>query len=140
MRLSTKSRYGTRLILDIAMHCHDGPVRIQDIADRQRISAKYLERIVQILRRAGFIRSKRGHKGGHVLARPLEEISVGAIVRILEDDPALVECVQAQDACPNAEDCLTRRIWKEANDAMYERLDAITLKSLVACANVGVEL
>lgn len=140
MRLSTKSRYGTRLILDIAMHCQNGPVRIQDIADRQRISAKYLERIVQILRRAGFIRSKRGHKGGHVLAKPLADISVGAIVRILEDEPALVECVHVLEACPSAPDCVTRRIWKEANDAMYERLDAITLESLVTCASVGVEI
>lgn len=140
MRLSTRSRYGTRLILNIALHCQDGPVRIQDIADRQRISAKYLERIVQILRRAGYIRSKRGHKGGHVLARPLGEITVGAIVRILEDEAALVECVQVMDACPNAAECVTRRIWKEANDAMFERLDAITLDTLVTCATVGVDI
>ncbi len=133
MKLTTRSRYGTRMILDMALHDGNGPVRIKDIAARQGVSVKYLEKLVRELKQAGFVRSRRGPRGGHELARPLEAISVGDIVRALEGDLSLVECeAEAGVPCPRQADCLTREVWADAARAMHERLDAITLADLVA--------
>lgn len=133
MKLTTRSRYGTRMILDMAMHGQNGPVRIKDIATRQGVSVKYLEKLVRELKLAGFVKSRRGPRGGHELARPLGDITIGAIVRALEGDISLVECdgEPGGRSCPRWADCLTREVWAEAARAMHERLDAITLADLV---------
>ena len=134
MRLTTRSRYGTRMVLDIAQHCENGPVRIQDIADRQGVSAKYLEKLIRKLKDVGFIKSKRGPRGGHSLARPATEIPIGEVVHALEGDGSLVECRTGKEDCSRLEVCLTRRLWREASDAMYARLNSITLADLLADA------
>jgi Rrf2 family protein len=134
MKLSTKSRYGTRLILDIAANCQDGPVRISETAARQKISVKYLERIVQVLKNAGYVKSKRGNKGGHLLAKPVGEITVGEIVRVLEGECFLVDCIGDASACANAASCITRKVWFDASKAMFEKLDAINFGDLVDLA------
>ncbi|WP_300157296.1 Rrf2 family transcriptional regulator [Solidesulfovibrio sp.] len=135
MKLTTRSRYGTRMILDMALHGGDGPVRIKDIAERQGVSVKYLEKLVRELKQAGFVRSRRGPRGGHELAMPLETISVGDIVRTLEGELSLVECESDPGRpCPRLADCLTREVWVEASKAMHQALDAITLADLVARA------
>ena len=132
MKLTTRSRYGTRMILDMAINGHNGPVRIKDVAARQGVSVKYLEKLVRDLKSAGFVRSRRGPRGGHELDKPLESISVGDIVRALEGDLSLVECGDEQSACPRQADCLTRGVWMEAARAMHDKLDSITLADLVA--------
>ena len=132
MKLTTRSRYGTRMILDMAMHGQNGPVRIKDIAARQGVSVKYLEKLVRELKNAGFVRSRRGPHGGHELALPLEAISVGDIVRALEGDLSLVECDGSDGLCPRSAACLTRGVWMDAARAMHEKLDSITLADLVA--------
>jgi len=134
MRLTTRSRYGTRMVLDIAQHSGPGPVRIQDIADRQGVSAKYLEKIIRKLKDAGLIKSKRGPRGGHLLSRPTTEILIGEVVRALEGDTSLVECRTGKDDCGRLEVCLTRRLWSEAANAMYDHLNSITLADLLADA------
>ena len=131
MKLTTRSRYGTRMILDLALHGQNGPVRIKDIAARQGVSIKYLEKLVRELKLAGFVSSRRGPRGGHILARPLEEISIGAIVRALEGDLSLVDCDSHDVSCPRLAECLTRKVWVEAARAMHEKLDAITLADLL---------
>lgn len=131
MRISTRSRYGTRMMLDIALHSTDGPVRIQDVADRQGLSIKYLEKLIRVLKDGGFIKSKRGPKGGHMPAKPLERITVGAVVRILEGDGQLVQCSGDESCCVNEPMCLTRRVWKAAANAMFEKLESITFADLV---------
>jgi Rrf2 family protein len=132
MKLTTRSRYGTRMILDMARHGQDGPVRIKDIAARQGVSVKYLEKLVRELKQAGFVKSRRGPRGGHELALPLSEISVGAIVRVLEGDLALVDCCDNGQACPRQGTCPTRDVWIEAGRAMHASLDAVTLADLLA--------
>lgn len=132
MKLTTRSRYGTRMILDMALHSQNGPVRIKDIAARQGVSVKYLEKLVRELKLAGFVTSRRGPHGGHVLARPLEEITIGAIVRALEGDITLVDCDGDKSACPRLTACLTRGVWVEAARAMHDKLDSITLADLVS--------
>lgn len=131
MRLTTRSRYGTRMALDIAQHCDNGPVRIQDIAERQGVSIKYLEKLIRKLKEAGFVISKRGPRGGHSLACPAEEIPIGEIVRVLEGDGSLVECRAGDNSCERLEVCLTRRLWHEAAEAMYERLNSFSLADML---------
>lgn len=132
MRLTTRSRYGTRMALDIAQNGQNAPVRISDIAERQGVSVKYLEKLIRELKLAGFIRSKRGPRGGHMLAKEPGEISVGEIVRVLEGDVSLVECTGDESVCDRTDTCLTRSLWQQAAEAMYEKLNSITLADLMA--------
>lgn len=136
MRLTTKSRYGAKMLLDIALHSDEGPVRIRDISERQGISVKYLEKLIRKLKEARYIKSKRGPKGGHVITRPLEDISVGDLVRVLEGDAQLEEC-SGPDAARVEDACLTHRVWVEANKAMFAKLDSITFSELVAEAQTS---
>jgi len=131
MQLTTRSRYGLRMLLDIAMHGGEGPVRIQDIARRRNISVKYLEQLIRELKKSGLIISKRGPKGGHLLAVPPDEIRVGDVVRTLEGRIALTECVVNKRVCGIAEDCLTREIWTRATNSMFKELDSIKLSELL---------
>ena len=131
MKLSTRSRYGTRLMLDMAQHYNKGPIQLGDIAKRQDVSVKYLEQIIIPLKRAHYIESVRGPKGGHILTKPPEEITVGEIVALLEDSSCLVECCEDTTVCDRADLCPTRGLWKEASEAMFDRLAAITLADLV---------
>jgi Rrf2 family transcriptional regulator, iron-sulfur cluster assembly transcription factor len=131
MKLSTRSRYGTRLMLDMAQHYNQGPVQLGDIAKRQDVSVKYLEQIIIPLKKAHYIESVRGPKGGHILTRPPEEITLGEIVALLEDGTNLVECSNDAGVCQRADSCPTRLVWKEAAEAMFARLHAITLADLV---------
>jgi len=135
MRLTTKSRYGTRMILDLAIHSKHGPVKLGDISKRQNISLKYLEKLVKKLKVAGYINSRRGPSGGHTLARPPEEITVGDIVRILEKHSAITDCSEKNSqicgVCDRAGECLSQWVWVEAGKAMFDRLDQITFAMLL---------
>jgi Rrf2 family protein len=132
MKFSTKSRYGTRLMLDMALHYDQGPVQLGDIAKRQDISVKYLEQIIIPLKKERYIKSVRGPKGGHILTKPPAEITVGEIVALLERGDSLTECSLNPQVCGRAARCPTRYVWKEAARAMFERLSAITLADLMA--------
>lgn len=131
MRLTTKGRYGMRLVLDIAQHEKYGPVSMAETSLRQDISAKYLERLVGELQRAGMVRSLRGREGGHLLAVPPEKITVGDIVRILEGESAQLTCSHNRLSCPRSVHCLTRSIWVAADQAMFEKLDSVTVRDIM---------
>jgi Rrf2 family protein len=131
MKLSTKTRYGTRLILDMAQHYGQGAIQLGEIANRQNISLKYLEQIIRPLKKADYVKSYRGAKGGHMLNRPPGEISVGEVVAVLEGGATLVRCDKNPDNCDRVDSCLTRYIWREAAEAMFERLSAITFADLL---------
>jgi len=134
MRLSTKSRYGTRMLIDIAENYHDGPVSVAEIASRTGISEKYMEKLIRRLKRAGLVLSKRGPKGGHILAKPAASITVGDVVRALEDWVVLKGCSLGKDACDTCarqDACPTKTVWEEANAAMFQTLDSYTLQSLL---------
>ena len=131
MKLSTRSRYGTRLMVDIARNSNLGPVRIHDIAKRQDISVKYLEQLIIPLKKADLIKSMRGPKGGHLLGKPKEKITVGGIVRVLEKDTGLVPCVETTDMCNMSDSCVTRDLWLKATAAVYDILDSVTLSDLI---------
>lgn len=132
MRITTKSRYGTRMVLDIALHGQTGPVPISDIAQRQGISEKYLEKLINELKKAGLITSRRGVGGGHSLARPASRITAGDIVRALEKNEtmALAPCSDCGE-CTAAGQCMTRGIWIEAAQAIMRKLDSISIQDLL---------
>lgn len=135
MRLTTKSRYGTRLILDLAIYAKNGPVPLGDVAKRQNISVKYLEQLILKLKKAGLVDSQRGPFGGHMLAKPPNEITIGDIVRILEGSSAITDCAEMDDKlcaeCNRGGDCLSRWVWVEASKVMFDRLDQITVESII---------
>jgi Rrf2 family protein len=136
MKLSTRSRYGTRLILDMAQHAGSEPIQLGEIARRQNISLKYLEQIIRPLKNANYIKSFRGSKGGHLLARPPHEITVGEIVALLEGGSFLTRCCKNPDTCDRIDQCLTRFVWGEASRAMFARLNQISFADLIASGRI----
>ncbi len=131
MKISTRTRYGMRALLEIALAYGAGPVQIKTIAERQNISNKYLEQLIAIIKSAGFVRSLRGPHGGYVLAKPPQDIKLSEIFRALEGPVLTVECVENKDACASYADCVTRRLWIEVNDAILNVLEDKTLVDLV---------
>jgi Rrf2 family protein len=130
MKLSTRSRYGTRLLVDLARHNDQAPIQIGEVSKRQDISVKYLEQLIRPLKRAGFVNSVRGAKGGHLLAKRPEEIRLGDIVRLFEAHSDLVDCVSSPDNCPMSDDCRVRLAWQEATEVLYQKLDSVTIADL----------
>jgi Rrf2 family protein len=131
MRLSTKSRYGTRLMVELAERFHDRPVHLSTVARHQGISVKYLEQIIIPLKKANYVQSVRGPKGGHSLAKPPEAITIGEIVALLEDGASLAECSDNPKVCERSSVCATRYIWQEAAQAMFDKLHSITLANVL---------
>jgi Rrf2 family iron-sulfur cluster assembly transcriptional regulator len=130
MKLSTRSRYGARMMVDLASHYGEGFVQMEDISRRQGISFKYLEQLVPPLKKANLIESVRGPKGGHRLAKHPSEIAVGEIVRVLENDPGLSRCIENPGLCERSKACPTRRVWEMATEALYDTLNSVTLADL----------
>lgn len=133
MRLTTKSRYGTRLIIDIAINSKNGPVKLGDISKRQGMSLKYLEKLIKILKETGFVKSVRGPRGGYMLAKPMNNISVGDIVRVLEGSDSITDCSGKENicgVCNRAGECITQWIWMEASEAMFRKLNSFKLDKL----------
>ena len=134
MKLSTRSRYGTRLMLDLAEHFNKGPLHLNTIALRQGISVKYLEQIIIPLKKAKYIQSVRGPKGGHSLAKPPAEITIGEIVALLEDGASLAECSDNPMVCERSSICSTRYLWQVAAQVMFDKLHSITLADVLKMA------
>ena len=131
MKISTKGRYGTRALLDLALHKESEPILLKDIARRQDISLRYLEQIIPPLVTGGLIRSIRGARGGIVLAKDTREINVSDIIRILEGSIAPVECIDNPSMCERSVSCVTRDVWNELKEAIDNVLQSTTLQDLV---------
>ncbi|MGD8685603.1 MAG: Rrf2 family transcriptional regulator, partial [Syntrophobacterales bacterium] len=131
MRLSTRGRYGTRLMVDLAQHYADGPAPLAEIAKRQDLSAKYLEQLIILLKGTGLIRSTRGRRGGYMLARRPEEINLGEIIETLEGRLAIVDCVTEPELCDRSSECPTRYIWVGMTDMLKNQLFSLNLRDVV---------
>lgn len=132
MKISTKGRYALRLMLDLALNNTGAAVSLKDIAKRQSISDKYLEQIISILNKAGYVRSVRGAQGGYMLRKEPEEYTVGMILRLTEGTLAPVGCVGDEaEECEREDLCVTYIVWKKINDAINGVVDNITLQDLV---------
>lgn len=132
MKISTKGRYALRLMLDLAVYNTGEPVSLKDVARRQEISEKYLEQIISMLNKAGFVRSIRGAQGGYMLTRDPAEYTVGSILRLTEGDLAPVSCVGTESAvCDRKAECVAVRIWEMISDAVNGVVDHVTLADMV---------
>lgn len=130
MKLSTRSRYGTRMLLDIAENSNGKPVSVSDISKRLGVSVKYLEQLIRPLKRGGYLDSVRGPKGGHVLTKSPGEITVGEVVRLLEGGINLTDCVGDKGYCSRSPKCNVRNVWVDATRAMNDILDSITISQI----------
>ena len=131
MKISTKIRYGTRAVLELACHYGEGPIELKEIAKRENISLKYLEQVIVPLRTAGLVKSVRGSKGGYSLAKPPSGICLKDLVEVLEGPFNLVECLDDPKVCQRAPSCVTRDIWKEVSEAIYGIFGSITFEDMV---------
>lgn len=132
MKISTKGRYAIRLMIDIAEHSDGGNISIKDVAQRQNISLKYLEQIVNMLNKAGYLKSQRGSQGGYKMARSPEEYTVGDILRVTEGELAPVACLEDEpNRCPRVESCPTVSFWAGLYKIINDYLDGTTIADLV---------
>lgn len=131
MKISTRGRYALRLMLDLALANPEEFITIKSIAKRQEISEKYLEQIIIVLSRSGFVKSSRGSQGGYKLAKPSNEYTVGMILRAIEGNLVPVACMEDEpNECPRSASCVTLEIYKQINDAVSGVVDHITLADL----------
>jgi Rrf2 family protein len=131
MKLSTRCRYGTRMLLDLAIHQGRGSVFLKDIARRQRIPLPYLKRLIGPLMTGGILRSTRGARGGVSLARPPEQIRMREVMQLLEGPISLVDCVGNPEVCDRSASCVTRDLWVELGNGISSLLDSMTLQDLI---------
>lgn len=132
MKISTKGRYALRLMLDLAAQPSGEPIALKDISSRQEISVKYLEQIVPLLSRAGFLRSVRGAQGGYRLSKSPEEYTVGDILRVTEGSLAPIACLEDDtNNCPRREACPTLPFWEGLYQTINDYVDRVTLADLL---------
>lgn len=131
MKISTKGRYALRLMIDIGQHQGQGYVPIRTIAQRQGISEKYLEQIITVLNKSGYVKSVRGAAGGYFLAKEPHDYLVGDILRLTEGSLAPVACVDEEIDCPNASHCATTLLWEQLYEAINSVVNSVTLADLI---------
>jgi Rrf2 family protein len=130
MRLSTRGRYGTRALLDIALNQGEAPVSLKDIARRQTISIHYLEHLIAPLIKGGILKSSRGVGGGVALARPASEIRLDEVIELLEGPLSLTDCAGDPAQCGRSAFCATHDLWTELSAAIDGVLESMTLQDL----------
>ncbi|MDD7184711.1 MAG: RrF2 family transcriptional regulator [Oscillospiraceae bacterium] len=133
MKISTKGRYALRLMCDIAMNQNENPIPLKEIAERQNISVKYLEQIVIILSRAGFLKSIRGAQGGYKLVNSPDYYTVGMVLRLTEGSIAPVSCLDDEiNNCPRVNECQTLFVWENIYKAICDVVDNITIQDIIS--------
>ena len=130
MKLSTKARYGLKAMCFLAKQEGQGPIALSIIANEVEASEKYTEQILLALRKAELVQAARGANGGYFIENA-EKISVGAILRTLEDDLVIVDCVSDANKCPNKQSCQTHVVWENLYKEINSLLDSMSLASLV---------
>lgn len=137
IRLSTKGRYGTRLMLNLAFHYNNGSdaVILKNISDDENISIRYLEQIIIPLKINKLVKSIRGAGGGYTLAKKPSQIKLSDILHSLEGSCCLVECVEDEDYCERTKICAAHDIWKKASHMLRDYFDNLTLQDLMEIQN-----
>ena len=132
MKISTKGRYALRTMLDLAVHENGGLIPLREISTRQGITIKYLEQVMNLLNKAGFVRSVRGAGGGYRLAKEPSQYTIGDILRVAEGSLAPVSCLEDEvNLCPRNADCMTVDFWEGLADAINNYVDSFTLEDLL---------
>lgn len=132
MKISTKGRYAVRVMLDLALHNTGECIKVKEIATRQGISEKYLEQIIAVLNKAGYVKSVRGAQGGYRLSKEPEDYTVGMVLRLTEGSLAPVACLDdGADICERCDTCETLGVWKDLYAAINQVVDNVTIADLV---------
>jgi Rrf2 family protein len=133
MRLSTKGEYASRAMLELSRRHGNGPLHIREISEAQNIPRRFLEQILLMLKRAGYLKSRKGQKGGYVLAKPPSAISVAEVIRVMDGPLAPIDCVSvmAHETCPMEGTCGLRWLWKDVRDSVAGILEKTTFADLV---------
>lgn len=132
MKISTKGRYALRMLCDLASHIEEGYISLKDIAERQNISKKYLEQIVPLMNKSGILRTNRGNRGGYMLAKKPEEITVCDVLRATEGSLAPVACLDYDvNECPHSNECATLYVWEGLYKQVTDYLEGISLQDII---------
>jgi Rrf2 family protein len=131
MKISTRGRYGIRLLIDLAEHADEDHIALASAAERQGISVRYLEQVAVILRRAGFIRSVKGASGGYALAQPPADIIIGDVLRVLEGDMLVVDPPVAGVRETKLQRCIRITVYERLNERITGVIDRETLASII---------
>jgi len=132
MKLSTRGRYGLKAMFQLAIHYGEGPISLNQIAEKQSLSESYLEQLFSVLRKDKLINSVRGAHGGYMLSRTPDNITVGAVLRSLEGNMSISDCVlEDNNYCSREDNCVTKLVWIKIKDSLDEVIDSITLQDMV---------
>ena len=132
MKISTKGRYALRIMTDLAIHDNGEYIRLKDISERQNVTLKYMEQIMPLLTRAGYVKSYRGNNGGYMLARKPEEYTAGEILRTTEGSLAPIACIEdTPNRCPRKDKCTTLPFWEGMWKVINDYVDSVTLADLI---------
>jgi Rrf2 family cysteine metabolism transcriptional repressor len=139
MRLSTKGEYASRAMLELSLHYEEKPLHIRDISEAQGIPRRFLEQILLQLKRAGYLRSRKGPDGGYTLAKPPAEINVAEVIRVMDGPLAPIDCVSvtAYEVCPREKSCSLKGLWKEVRDVVAEILERTSFADLAEKARAA---
>jgi Rrf2 family protein len=147
MRINTGTRYGVRALFDLAYFCNGGPAQIKEISSRQRLSPRYLEQIFNRLVKKGIVASRRGPRGGYILARDPSDITVADIVVAIQGPIAPVACLAEDELrskrCALVPNCVTRHVWRETQRRLVQYFESVTLAKLcemASAAGIGKEV
>ena len=140
MKISTKGRYAVRVMLDLAVNDKGEYVKVREIATRQEISEKYLEQIIAVLNKAGYVRSTRGAQGGYKIAKDPSQYTVGMILRLTEGSLCPGACLETEsNECERCDTCETLQVWKDLNNAINKVVDSVTIADLGARQQEKIE-
>lgn len=131
MKIPMKVDYGVRALVDLAERYGEGQSQTAEIAARQRIPEAYLDQVLTTLSKFGFIRSRRGPQGGHVLATPPEEITLAMVMNTLEGTVAPLDCLETPSECILSTHCTQRKVWRSVEEAIQSVLSSTTIAELV---------
>ncbi len=131
MKISTKGRYALRVMIDLAMNGNEKFISLKDIAIRQEISIKYLEQIIAMLNKAGYLETARGNTGGYKLKKEPKEYIVGDILRATEGDLAPIYCLTEDGECSRKENCKTHSFWQGLDKTINDYVNSKTLEDLI---------
>jgi len=139
MRLSTKGEYASRAMLELSRRYQRGPIHSREISKAQEIPQRFLEQILLLLKRAGYLKSRKGQKGGYILAKPPWEINVAEVIRVMDGPLAPIDCVSvmAHETCPMEGTCGLRWLWKDVRDSIAAILEKTTFADLVERSRQG---
>lgn len=132
MKISTKGRYALRIMADLALHDNGEYIRLKDISERQDVTLKYMEQIMPLLTKAGYVKSYRGNNGGYMLAKKPEEYTAGDILRTTEGSLAPIACIEDDpNRCPRKDKCITLPFWEGMWKVINDYVDSVTLADLI---------